>query len=158
KPRHRCGKMVFEMVKDIKVVFGKGPNNKSVQSDDGSAPMWKKIIFWELLYWEVLDVRHAIDVMHLTKNFCVNLVAFLVVYGKTKDTVEARQELQRMEERDVLHPQQRDNGREYLSPASYTLRKDEKETMFDRLSSIKVPSGYSSNIKGILHLALKKLT
>ena len=24
KPRHRCGKMVFEMVKDIKVVFGKG--------------------------------------------------------------------------------------------------------------------------------------
>ena len=42
KPRHRCGKMVFEMVKDIKVVFGKGPNNKSVQSDDGRAPMWKK--------------------------------------------------------------------------------------------------------------------
>jgi len=24
KPRHCCGKMVFEMVKDIKVVFGKG--------------------------------------------------------------------------------------------------------------------------------------
>ena len=32
--------------------------------------MWKKkSIFWELPYWEVLDVRHAIDVMHLTKNF-----------------------------------------------------------------------------------------
>ena len=25
KPRHRCGKMVFEMVKDIKVVFEKDP-------------------------------------------------------------------------------------------------------------------------------------
>jgi len=24
KPRHRCGKIVFEMVKDKKVVFGKG--------------------------------------------------------------------------------------------------------------------------------------
>ena len=60
--------------------------------------MWKKkSIFWELPYWEVLDVRHAIDVMHLTKNFCVNVIAFLGVYGKTKDTVEARQELQRME-------------------------------------------------------------
>ena len=23
--------------------------------------------------------------MHLTKNFCVNLIAFLGVYGKTKD-------------------------------------------------------------------------
>ena len=51
KPRHRCGKMVFEMVKDRKVVFGKGPSNKSVQSDDGRAPMWKKkSIFWELPY------------------------------------------------------------------------------------------------------------
>ena len=29
----------------------------------------------------------------------------------------------------------------------------EEETMFDCLSSIKVPSGYSSNIKGILNLA-----
>ena len=34
--------MVFEMVKDIKVVFGKGPSSRSVQSDDGHAPMWKK--------------------------------------------------------------------------------------------------------------------
>ena len=76
--------------------------------------MWKKkSIFWELPYWEVLDIRHAIDVMHLTKNLCVNLIAFLEVYGKTKDTLEARQELQRMEERDALHPQHRDKGREY---------------------------------------------
>ena len=70
--------------------------------------------------------------------FCVNLIAFLGVYGKTKDTVEAHQELQRMEERDALHPQQLDNGRQYLSPASYTLSKEEKQTMFDCLSSIKV--------------------
>jgi hypothetical protein len=73
--------------------------------------MWKKkSIFWELPYWEVLDVRHAIDVMHLTKNLCVNLIEFLGVYRKTKDRLEARQELQRMEERDDLRPQQRDNG------------------------------------------------
>ena len=49
---------------------------------------------------------------------------------KDKDIVEARQELQCMEERDALHPQQRDNGREYLSPASYTLSKEEKETIW----------------------------
>ena len=81
------------------------------------------------------------------KNLCVNLIAFLGVYGKTKDTLEARQESQRMEERDALHPQQLDNGREYLSPARYTLSKEEKESMFDCLRSIKFPSGYSSNIK-----------
>ena len=68
--------------------------------------MWKKkSIFWELPYWEVLDVRQAIDVMHLTKNLCVNLIAFLGVYEKTKDTLEARQELQHMEEQDALYPQ-----------------------------------------------------
>jgi hypothetical protein len=42
KPRHRCAKMVFKMVKDIKVVFEKRPGSRSVQSDDGRAPMWKK--------------------------------------------------------------------------------------------------------------------
>ena len=116
------------------------------------------LFFLELPYWEVLDVRHVIDVMHLTKNLCVNLIEFLGVYGKNKNTLEARQKLQRMEDRDVLHPEKRDNGRYYLSPASYTLSKEEKESMFECLSSVKVSSGYSSNIKGILNLQEKKLT
>ena len=146
------------MVKDVQVVFGKGPGSQPIPSENRMTPMWKKkSIFWELPYWEVLDVRHAIDVMHLMKNLCVNLMAFLGVYEKPKDTLEAHQELQCMEERDALHPQQRDNGREYLSPASYTHSKEEKESMFDCLSSIKVPSGYSSNIKEILNLAERNL-
>jgi hypothetical protein len=61
-----------------------------------------------------------------------------------------------MEERDALHPEMRENGWHYLSPASYTLSKDEKENMFECLSSIKVPSGYSSNIKGMLNMQEKK--
>ena len=138
---HRSGNDVFEMVKDLEVVFEKGHGSQPVPNENGMTPMQKKkSIFWDLPDWEALDVRHAIDVMHLTKNLCVNLIALFGVYGKTKDTLEARQELQCMEERDALHPQQRDNGQEYLSPASYTLSKEEKETMFDCLSSIKVPS------------------
>jgi hypothetical protein len=82
------------MLKDLEVIFEKGPGSQPVLNKNGMAPMWKeKSIFWELLYWEVLDVRHASDVMHLTKNLCVNLIAFLGVYGKRKDTLEARQEL-----------------------------------------------------------------
>jgi hypothetical protein len=51
KPRHICGKMVFEMVKDIKVVFEKGLGSRSVPSVEGHAPMWKKKnIFWDLPY------------------------------------------------------------------------------------------------------------
>ena len=62
-----------------------------------------------------------------------------------------------MEDRDARHPE-KDNGRYYLSPASYTLSKEEKKSMFECLSSVKVPSRYSSNIKGILNLQEKKLT
>jgi hypothetical protein len=36
--------------------------------------------------------------MHLTKNLCVNLLGFMGVYGKSKDILEARQELQCMKE------------------------------------------------------------
>jgi hypothetical protein len=85
-------------------------------------------------------------------------MGFLGVYGKTKDTLEAQKELQYMEERDGLHLEMRENGWHYLSPASYTLSKEEKESMFECLSSIKVPSGYSSNIKGILNMPENKFT
>nr|AAX95309.1 Transposase family tnp2, putative [Oryza sativa Japonica Group]ABA93248.1 transposon protein, putative, CACTA, En/Spm sub-class [Oryza sativa Japonica Group] len=159
KPKHRSGKTVFAMVKDLKVVFGKGPGSQHIESEDGHAAMWKmNSIFWELPYWEFLDVRHAIDVMHLTKNLCVNLLGFLGVYGKSKDTLEARNDLKHMEQRGDLHPEPKEKGSHYLSPASYTLSKAEKESMFECLESIKVPSGYSTNIKRIISTKEKKFT
>jgi hypothetical protein len=80
------------MVKNVKVVFGKGPGSELVPNDvAGHTPMWKKkSIFWELPYWQVLEVRSVIDVMHLMKNLCVNLLGFMGAYGKPKDTIEAR--------------------------------------------------------------------
>ena len=101
------------MVKDVKVVFGKGPGNEPVPNDDqGHVPMWKKkSIFWELPYWKVLEVRRSIDVMHLTKNLCVNLLGFIGVYGKPKDTLGAREELRSQKEQDNLHPEETDDGR-----------------------------------------------
>jgi hypothetical protein len=96
-PKENTSDDVFDMVKDIEVIFGNGPGGQSVPHDeDGHAPMWKKkSIFWELEYWKFLEVRSAIDMMHVTKNLCVNLLGFLGVYGKTKDTKKARQDLQR---------------------------------------------------------------
>jgi len=153
KPKERSGVDVFDMVKDLKVIFGKGPGGQSVpQAADKRAPMWKKkSIFWELEYWEVLDVRSAIDVMHVTKNLCVNLLGFLGVYGKkSKDTKEAREDQQRLKDPEDRHPE-RFEGR-----ASYALTKEEKDIFFECLNSIKVPSGFSSNIKGIINMAEKK--
>ena len=43
KPGHRTGDDIFDMVKDLKVIFGKGPGSQYVPNDDkGHAPMWKK--------------------------------------------------------------------------------------------------------------------
>jgi hypothetical protein len=51
KPMHRSARQVFDMVKDIEVVFGKGPGSQPVLSENGMAPMWKKkSIFWDLPY------------------------------------------------------------------------------------------------------------
>ena len=152
KPAERTGAEVFDMVKDLKVIFGKGPGGQSVpRGVDGHAPMWKKkSIFWELEYWKVLDVRSAIDVMHVTKNICVNLLSFLGVYGKTNDTKEARQDQQRLKDPDDRHPKW------FQGRASYALTKEEKVIFFECLSSMKVPSGFSSNIKGIINMSEKK--
>jgi hypothetical protein len=94
--------------------------------------------------------------MQLTKNLCVNLLGFIDVYGKPKNTLEARQDLHHLKEQDNLHPEKTDDGRHYLSPTCYTLSKEEKKTMCECLSSINVPSGFSSNIKGIINVPKKK--
>jgi hypothetical protein len=62
-----------------------------------------------------------------------------------------------LKERENLHTEKVDDGCHYLSPASYTLLiKEEKESIFECLSSIKVPSGFSSDVKGIINVPEKK--
>src|SRR3954465_13863352 len=90
--------------------------------------MWKKkSIFWELPYWKVLCVRSSIDVMHMTKNLCVNLLGFLGVYGKTKDTPEAWEDQKIMKDPKNMHTQNKTDKWRHLSRASYALTKAEKE-------------------------------
>ena len=101
----RDGKRVFTMIKDVHVVFGKGRGSQPVPNDEnGHAPMQKKSILWELPYWKVLEARNAIDIMHLTKNLCMNVLGFLGTYGQGKDTLEARHDLKEMKQREYLQP------------------------------------------------------
>ena len=54
----------------------------------------KKSIFFELEYWPKLKLRHNIDVMHVEKNVCDNIVGTLLnIEGKTKDSNKARLDL-----------------------------------------------------------------
>jgi hypothetical protein len=55
KPELRTGDDLFDMVRDLEVIFGKGPGGQSVLNDvaTGHATMWKKkSIFWDLEYWK----------------------------------------------------------------------------------------------------------
>merc|ERR1719152_663035 len=55
-----------------------------------------------------------------------------------------------MHGKDGLPPKQ------HQGPASYALTKKEKEIFFECLLSMKVPTGFSSNIKGIINMPEKK--
>ena len=46
----------------------------------------KKSVFLKLPYWEILRVRHCIDVMHVEKNVCESILGTLLkIKGKRKD-------------------------------------------------------------------------
>lgn len=139
------------MVKDINVVFGKGRKLRK--------NMWKKrSIFWDLPYWEHLEVRNCIDVMHVEKNVCDSLIGLLLnIPDKTKDGVNARRDLVAMNIRTELAPIETDKGRTYLPPACYTLSKSERTELCQSLNGVKVPSGHSTSMKKLVSMEHLKL-
>jgi len=61
-----------------------------------------------------------------------------------------------LESRPELHPEDLGNGRHYLPTASYNLTNDEKRVICLSLRSLKVLTGFSSNIKRLV--SMKDLT
>ena len=82
-PVHRDGHYVFEMVRTIQVIYGKkkedGRKRKRDKAPIEGVPFKKQSIFYKYLpYWEDLEVRHAIDGMHLKKNVFGNTIGHLL--------------------------------------------------------------------------------
>ncbi|XP_071708599.1 uncharacterized protein [Rutidosis leptorrhynchoides] len=142
------------MVKKLKVVLGKTGNGPP-------KGMWKKqSIFWELSYWKHLRIRHCLDVMHIEKNVCESLVGLLLnIPGKTKYGINVRKDMELMNIRPELTPKPIP-GRitKFLPPACYTMSKDEKTKFCECLYGVKVPSGYSSNIRKLVSMKDLKLS
>ena len=106
----------------------------------------KKSIFFDLPYWKTLTLRHNLDVMHVEKNVCDNVVGTLMnIDGKTKDTYKARLDLEYMGIRKELHPICID-GIIKMPHACYVFNKTERIMFCKFLQSIKLPDGYASNI------------
>jgi hypothetical protein len=151
-PQALTGEQVFDLVKDVNVIFGKDQNQTAPKN------IWKKrSVFFDLPYWCNLDVRHCIDVMHVEKNVCDSLIGTLLnIKGKTKDTENARLDMVEMGIREALAPQSTDT-RTFLPPACHTLSRKEKKNFCMCLRSIKVPHGYSSNVKSLVSMKDLKL-
>ena len=112
---------------------------------------------FDLPYRSDLDVRHCIDVMHVEKNVCDSVIGTLLnIQGKMKEGLNTRQDLAEMGIRSQLHP--RSNGKKiYLPPACHTLSRKEMISFCQCLRRVKVPQGYSSNIKSLVQLKDLKL-
>jgi hypothetical protein len=76
----------------------------------------------------------------------------LDIPSKTKDGLSDCKDIQALEIREELHPQERMNGKPYLPPANYTLTTEEKRVICKCLHGIRVPTGFSTNIKMCLYV------
>ncbi|XP_074381134.1 uncharacterized protein LOC141722194 [Apium graveolens] len=148
------GKEVLRQQERIKFAFG----NAVKKSKKVHCPWKKKSVFFELEYWKFHHVRHCLDIMHVEKNVCDNLIGTLLnMKFKTKDSEASRLDMVEMGIRIDLAPQKVGARRTYLPPAAYTLSKEEKRKLLKSLSSMKLPYGNSSNIKNCVSMPDMKL-
>ncbi|XP_074297599.1 uncharacterized protein LOC141628340 [Silene latifolia] len=152
-PKILTGHEVYEKVKSIQIIYGKKGSKLASHG-------YKKMshLSEQLPYWRVLSIRHCLDVMHIEKNVCDNIINTLLnVPNKPKDNKVARKDMMEMKIRPELAPQEK-GTRAYLPPAAHTLLKKEKMEFCQCLHGVKVPEGYSSNISNLVSMRDLKLT
>jgi hypothetical protein len=111
-----------------------------------------------LPYWDYNSLRYNLDVMHIEKNVCDNILGTLLgLDGKSKDNLLARQDLEEMNIRKELHPEKQPSGKFYLPPAVFTMSKLEKKLFCEVLEYILVPDGYCGNISKSVNSAEGKI-
>ncbi|XP_073224821.1 uncharacterized protein [Cicer arietinum] len=154
--------LLAHRVQNIDVTFGRKPDKeRSGKRIRGGRPtqgvnqQWKKkSIFFELPYWKDNLLRHNLDMMHIEKNVCDNIIFTLLNDStKSKDHLNARKDLKAMGIRPDLWPNE--NGR--ISPAVFTLTTKGKKRFLTTLKNITVPDGYSSNISRCIDMENLKL-
>ncbi|XP_057999327.1 uncharacterized protein LOC131178387 [Hevea brasiliensis] len=129
-PKPLSGDDILDQVKNLEgVILTKALHMKKAISHDGRGDNWnKKSIFFDLPYWRTLLLRHNLDVVHIEKNICDNILGTIMnIKGKTKDSIKTRLDLQALNIRPELH-------------------------------SLKVPDGFSSNISLCVNMKESKIS
>ncbi|KAA0046038.1 transposase [Cucumis melo var. makuwa] len=117
---------VYLKLKDLE--FPKGKKiHKNLSLNRSEKICWNMLSsFFELPYWKDLHVRHCLDVMHIEKNVCMNILGTLLdIPGKSKDELNARRDLVDLKLRPELAPISSEK-KIFIPPACYTLTKEQK--------------------------------
>ncbi|XP_042515263.1 uncharacterized protein LOC122089606 [Macadamia integrifolia] len=156
QPKQLSGNDILEHLQYIDFPqFGKENNKQSGKKKQRRLKQpelpynWKKkSIFFDLPYWKDNLVRHNLDVMHIEKNVCDNIVNTLLDQKeKSKDNVNARLDLRDMKIRLDLQPKVIEGKNKlFIPPASYTMSTTDKDLFCTVLRGVKVPDGLCSNI------------
>lgn len=112
-----------------------------------------------LPYWDYNLLQHNLDVMHIEKNVCDNILGTLLgLDGKSKDNLSARLDLKEMNIREDLHAEQQPSGKFYLPPALFKMSRSEIKLFLEVLESIMVHDGYCGNISKCVKSAEGKIS
>ncbi|GAB2270553.1 hypothetical protein Dimus_038857 [Dionaea muscipula] len=159
-PTSLSGDDVLHQVHDLEgLILTKASDRRTKVHHQTRGDNWnKRSIFFQLPYWRTLALRHNLDVMHIEKNICDNILGTIMsIKGKNKDSLNARLDLKAMNIRPELHPIEKDN--KFVIPgASYTLPKKEKHMFCKFLKEVKFPDGFSSNISRCVNLKDEKIS
>ncbi|XP_076904980.1 uncharacterized protein LOC143560589 [Bidens hawaiensis] len=149
RPRQFTGDDILRQLADIpSCTTGKAPSNEDRKHKRGTYELnWsKKSILFELPYWSKLLMRHNLDVMHIEKNVCDNIVGTLLNdLVKSKDTIKARLDLEDINIRKEQWLKER-NGKFNKPHADFTLTRAECVEFCKFIKSVRLLDGYASNI------------
>jgi hypothetical protein len=155
-PRKYTPKEVAEKVERVKdFEHGKNPiiSRKRKRATVPGEPTWHlKVSLHHLPYWPELKLAHNLDVMHIEKNICDNIVGTLLeLEGRNKDTVSARIDLKKfkMWKKYWLKKIVKDDDDAAVTyakpPAPWTLSKEQKRHLCRYLANTRFPDGYCAN-------------
>ncbi|CAL9017719.1 unnamed protein product, partial [Prunus brigantina] len=156
RPREWSGDDILEQLNRLDFA----PFGKTVSRTRPTTHMnWThKSMFFELPYWSKLKLRHNLDVMHVEKNVFDTLIGTILdIEGKTKDTIKARLDLERMGIRRGLW-MNRDGDKARRDLAFFSMKPNDKKGFLKFVSSVKFPDGYASNIARCVNVDGGKFT
>jgi hypothetical protein len=156
----------LERVKHVRPGKQQGSTRKQLESrkrkhsnmDKDHVVIWSRMVsLWKLPYWKNLKLRHNLDVMHIEKNICENLIGTILnIPGKIKDTVKARLDLKDLGIRKELQFKEKGDSCE-MPRARYTLSTQQKKAFCEFLREVKFLDGFASNISRCLSTEGTKL-